>query len=38
LRGDYYGAMGWNAKTGKLARARAEKLGIADLLEGWLDA
>jgi aldehyde:ferredoxin oxidoreductase len=38
LRGDYYGAMGWNAETGKLARGRAEQLGIAELLDGWLDA
>lgn len=34
LRADYYAAMGWNAKTGKLARARAERLGIDALLEG----
>jgi aldehyde:ferredoxin oxidoreductase len=37
LRGDYYAAMGWNAKTGKLSRARAEKLQVAELLDGWLD-
>jgi aldehyde:ferredoxin oxidoreductase len=38
LRRDYYSAMGWNAKTGRLSRERAERLRIADLLEGWLDA
>ncbi|HEY8041437.1 MAG TPA: aldehyde ferredoxin oxidoreductase C-terminal domain-containing protein, partial [Polyangiaceae bacterium] len=38
LRRDYHDAMGWNAETGKLARSRAERLGIAPLLEGWLDA
>jgi aldehyde:ferredoxin oxidoreductase len=37
LRGDYYAAMGWNAETGKLARARAEKLGIAELLGAYVD-
>jgi aldehyde:ferredoxin oxidoreductase len=38
LRRDYHTAMGWNPETGKLARARAERLGIAELLDGWLDA
>jgi aldehyde:ferredoxin oxidoreductase len=37
LRRDYQAAMGWDPATGKLARSRAERLGIADLLEGWLD-
>jgi aldehyde:ferredoxin oxidoreductase len=37
LRADYYAAMGWNPETGKLARARAERLGIADLLGGFVD-
>ncbi len=37
LRDDYYSAMQWNRDTGKLARARAEALGIAPLLEGYLD-
>jgi hypothetical protein len=30
--------MGWNQKTGRLARGRAEDLGIADLLEEVLDS
>lgn len=37
LRGDYYAAMGWNVKSGKLARARAERLGIDGLLESVLE-
>jgi aldehyde:ferredoxin oxidoreductase len=37
LRDDYYSAMQWNPETGKLARSRAEKLGIAPLLDGYLD-
>jgi aldehyde:ferredoxin oxidoreductase len=37
LRDDYYAAMQWNRDTGKLARKRAEALGIAPLLEGYLD-
>jgi aldehyde:ferredoxin oxidoreductase len=37
LRGDYYAAMGWNFDTGKLARSRAEKLGIAELLGGLVE-
>jgi hypothetical protein len=27
----------WNPESGKLASARAQQLGIADLLKGWLD-
>jgi aldehyde:ferredoxin oxidoreductase len=38
LRRDYREAMGWNQETGKLARSRAERLGMAELLDGWLDA
>jgi aldehyde:ferredoxin oxidoreductase len=38
LRRDYFDAMGWNQKTGRLARGRAEDLGIADLLEEVLDS
>ena len=38
LRRDYQEAMGWNQETGKLARSRAERLGMAELLDGWLDA
>jgi aldehyde:ferredoxin oxidoreductase len=37
LRDDYYSAMQWNHDTGKLARGRAEALGIASLLDGYLD-
>ena len=38
LRGDYYTAMHWNPETGRLRKSRAEALGIADLLEGYVDA
>ena len=38
LRKDYYTAMHWNPATGRLRKARAEQLGIADLLEGYVDA
>lgn len=37
LKDDYYTAMKWNPTTGHLARARAEQLGIAGLLEGYLE-
>ncbi len=36
LKDDYYRAMGWDAATGRLSRARAEQLGLAELLEGYL--
>lgn len=38
LRTDYYRAMRWNPETGALAKARADELGVADLLAGYLDA
>lgn len=38
LKDDYYRAMHWNPTTGSLNRARAEELGIANLLEGYLEA
>lgn len=38
LRRDYYAAMRWDPATGRLARARAQELGIADLLAGYLAA
>lgn len=38
LKDDYYRAMHWNPTTGSLSRARAEELGIANLLEGYLEA
>ena len=37
LRDDYFTHMHWNASTGKLARARAEHLGLTELLAGHLD-
>jgi aldehyde:ferredoxin oxidoreductase len=37
LKDDYYGAMHWNRSTGHLSRARATELGMADLLEGYLE-
>ena len=37
LRDDYYTAMHWNTKSGNLSRARAEQLGIAKLLDGFVD-
>jgi aldehyde:ferredoxin oxidoreductase len=38
LRKDYWGAMSWSPATGRLSRARAAELGIAGLLEGYLEA
>jgi aldehyde:ferredoxin oxidoreductase len=38
LKDDYYRAMHWNLQTGHLARARADALGMTDLLQGYLDA
>lgn len=38
LKDDYYRAMHWNPQTGHLARARAEQLGMTELLHGYLDA
>lgn len=37
LREDYYRAMKWSPKTGRLARAHAQELGIAALLDGALE-
>jgi aldehyde:ferredoxin oxidoreductase len=36
LKRDYYDAMHWDAGSGRLARARAEQLGIAELLGDWV--
>jgi aldehyde:ferredoxin oxidoreductase len=36
LKRDYYDAMGWDAESGRLARQRAEQLGISELLQGQL--
>ncbi|MEZ4361423.1 MAG: aldehyde ferredoxin oxidoreductase family protein [Kofleriaceae bacterium] len=38
LKDDYYQAMRWNPETGALAAARAKELGIAELLDGYLEA
>ncbi len=36
MRADYHRAMGWDGVSGRLSRARAEQLGVAGLLDGWL--
>ncbi len=38
LKDDYYRAMHWNPSTGALSRARADQLGMTDILAGYLDA
>lgn len=37
LRKDYYDAMGWSVETGRLSRARAERLGLAELLGEYVE-
>ena len=37
LKDDYYGNMKWNTTTGHLAKARAQELGMAELLDGYVD-
>jgi len=37
LRDDYYSSMQWNPTTGNLAKARATELGMADLLDGFIE-
>lgn len=37
LRADYYRAMAWHPETGHLSRARAEALGLSELLAGYID-
>jgi len=37
LRDDYYTAMHWNHTTGDVSKARAEELGIAELLAGFTE-
>ncbi len=37
LRDDYFKQMHWNPRTGKLARAHADKLGMTALLDGYVD-
>jgi aldehyde:ferredoxin oxidoreductase len=36
LRDDYYASMQWDKTTGHLSRARAQELGMAEILEGYL--
>ncbi len=36
LKEDYYRAMGWDPITGHLSRERAEKLGMSELLAGYV--
>jgi aldehyde:ferredoxin oxidoreductase len=38
LRKDYYTAMAYDPESGRLSKARAERLGISDLLSGYLGA
>jgi aldehyde:ferredoxin oxidoreductase len=38
LKDDYYRAMGWNPQTGRLAKSRADALGMSELLAGYVDA
>jgi aldehyde:ferredoxin oxidoreductase len=38
LRDDYFLSMGWNPATGRLAKARAQALGIDALLDGYVEA
>lgn len=37
LRDDYYGSMKWNTTSGHLAKARADELGMTELLDGYLE-
>ncbi|MCC6747547.1 MAG: aldehyde ferredoxin oxidoreductase family protein [Deltaproteobacteria bacterium] len=37
LRRDYFEALGCNPETGRLRRARAEELGLTELLGEWVD-
>nr|HEX4314170.1 aldehyde ferredoxin oxidoreductase family protein [Kofleriaceae bacterium] len=37
LRDDYYKAMQWSPATGTLSRSRAEQLGMADILAGYVE-
>lgn len=38
LKDDYYRAMQWNTQTGHLSKARADILGLTQLLEGYVEA
>jgi aldehyde:ferredoxin oxidoreductase len=37
LRDDYHTAMQWNKTTGTVSKARAQELGMAELLEGFTE-
>jgi aldehyde:ferredoxin oxidoreductase len=37
LRDDYFASMQWNPQTGHLAKSRATELGMAELLDGYLE-
>ena len=37
LRDDYYRAMAWSTATGALSKTRAEQLGMAEILSGYVD-
>jgi aldehyde:ferredoxin oxidoreductase len=38
LRDDYYRAMAWSPATGALSKARADELGMGEILAGYVDA
>lgn len=38
LKNDYYTAMHWNLESGNLSAERARKLGLSELLAGYVDA
>ena len=35
LKDDYYSSMQWDKETGHLSKARAEELGMSELLAGY---
>ena len=35
LKDDYYASMQWDKATGNLSKARADELGMAEILEGY---
>jgi aldehyde:ferredoxin oxidoreductase len=37
LRDDYYKSMAWSTSSGNLSKARAEQLGMAEILAGYVD-
>lgn len=38
LKADYYRAMAWDVTSGRISKARAEELGLSELLEGYVAA